>query len=323
MRQKRKNILLIILTVILVPILGLKIYFEVDTVFYEKRIEQMKKNNELNIQIESSIEHKTLNMDDYEIHYFVSGKENNDPIVFLHPAFSDHRAFNQQIDFFSKDYRVITIDLIGHGLSKANKSKDKIDASSEHIKKILDIEGFDKAHLVGVSMGTYIAQYFALNYPEKVLSMTIVGGLDINVNNEEAEKAQRSEQVKWMVRALFSMNSFRGYVSKNVVSKLQEQARFYEMASLFKRKSFTVMSGLANILQERENITIDYPLLFLCGDKDIDLTKKISKEWHESEPSSEYCIIKNAGHCANMDNPKDFNRIVKEFIEKIINSRVN
>jgi pimeloyl-ACP methyl ester carboxylesterase len=132
----------------------------------------MADNNELAVQIKSSIENKTLKMNGYEIHYNVSGKENNDLIVFLHPAFSDHRAFDQQIDYFSKDYRVITIDLIGHGLSKANKSKDKIDASSEHIHKILESEGHDSVHLVGVSMGSLIAQYFALQYPEKVKSLT-------------------------------------------------------------------------------------------------------------------------------------------------------
>jgi pimeloyl-ACP methyl ester carboxylesterase len=81
----------------------------------------MSDNNYIAVQIEPSIEHKTLKMDGYEIHYFVSGKEHNDLIVFLHPAFSDHRAFDQQIDFFSKEYKVITIDLIGHGLSKAKK----------------------------------------------------------------------------------------------------------------------------------------------------------------------------------------------------------
>ena len=55
-------------------------------------------------------------------------------------------------------------------LKMANKSKDKIDASAKHINEIMKIEGFDKAHLVGVSMGSLIAQYFALNYPEKTKS---------------------------------------------------------------------------------------------------------------------------------------------------------
>ena len=125
----------------------------------------MVDNNDTAVQIETSIEHKTLKMDGYEIHYFVSGKENNDLIVFLHPAFSDHRAFDQQIDYFSKDYKVITIDLIGHGLSKANKSNDKIDASSEHINKILESEGHDKVNLVGVSMGSLDCTIFCTSIP--------------------------------------------------------------------------------------------------------------------------------------------------------------
>ena len=74
--------MVIILLLILIPLLGRKIYLEVDNIFYENKIERMMGNNELTVQIESSIEHKTLKMDDYEIYYFVSGKENNDLIVF-------------------------------------------------------------------------------------------------------------------------------------------------------------------------------------------------------------------------------------------------
>ncbi len=315
MNRKRKKILLIILTIIIVPLLGLKIYFEVDHVFYEKRIEQMKKNNELNIQIESSIEYKTLNMDDYEIHYFVSGKENNDPIVFLHPAFSDHRAFNQQIDFFSKDHRVITIDLIGHGLSKANKSTDKIDASVKHIERILDMEGFEKAHLVGVSMGSLIAQYFALNYPEKTKSLTALGGYSINKENKEVAKTQRSVNLKLVIRAVFSMKSFRKKTAEITCKSKKGQALFYETASYYERKSFMVMQGLQNVIKNRENIKPQYPTLILTGEFDIELAKKMAKEWHSEISNSEYYLIENAGHCANLDKPLEFNKIVKEFIE--------
>lgn len=314
MRPKRKKILIIILTIIFVPILGLKIYFKVDNVFYEKRIEQMKKNNELSIQIKSPIEHKTLKMDDYEIHYFVSGKEHSNLIVFLHPAFSDHRAFNQQIDFFSKDHRVITIDLIGHGLSKANKSKDKIDTSSEHIEKILEIEGFNKAHLVGVSIGSLIAQYFALNYPEKTKSLTTLGGYDINKENKEIEKAQRSSNMSLIFRAVFSMKSFRKKTAEITCKSKKGQALFYETTSLYERKSFMAMQGLQNVIKDRKSIKAQYPTLILTGEFDIELVKKMAKEWHSEINTSQYYMIENAGHCANIDKPLEFNKRVIEFI---------
>ena len=316
MRQKHQKILLIILTIIVVPILGFRIYFEVDTIFYEKRIEQMNKNNKLNIQIESLIEHKTLKVDDYNIHYFVSGKENSDLIILLHPAFSDHRVFDQQIDFFSKNYRVITIDLIGHGLSKANKSKDKIDTSIKHIERILDIEGFEKAHLFGVSMGSLIAQYFALNYPEKVKSLTALGGYDINKENKEVSKAQRSVNFKLVIRAVFSMKSFRKKASKQICKSEKGQALFYETTSHYERKSFMVMQGLQNVIDDKVNIEPQYPTLILTGEFDIELAKKMAKEWHSEIENSNYYLIENAGHCANLDKPLEFNRIVKKIIEE-------
>ena len=316
MKRKQKKILFAILGLIIIPILGFKIYFEIDNALYNNRIKQMVDNNELTVQIESSIEHKTLNMDGYEIHYYVSGKENNDLIVFLHPAFSDHRAFDQQIDYFSKDYRVITIDLIGHGLSKANKSKDKIDASSEHIRKILELEGHDRVNLVGVSMGSLIAQYFALQYPDKVKSLTALGGYDINKENKEVEKAQRTSNLGLIFRAVFSMKSFRKKTAEITCITKKGQALFYETTSFYERKSFLVMQGLQNVIKDRKNIKPKYPTLILTAEFDIELAKKLAKEWHTNLDNSEYFMIKDAGHCANIDKPLEFNRLVKEFIDR-------
>jgi pimeloyl-ACP methyl ester carboxylesterase len=293
--------------------LGLKAYVKIDNVIYESRIEKM---NIQNNPIESLIEHKTLKMDGYDIHYFVSGKENNDLIVFLHPAFSDHRAFDLQVDYFSKNYRVITIDFIGHGLSKANKSKDKIDASSKHIEKILELEGFDKVHIVGVSMGSLIAQYFALQYPEKILSLTALGGYNINKENKEVAKAQNSSNFGLVLRAIFSMNSFRKKTAEITCHSENGQALFYKTASFYERKSFMVMQGLQNVIKDRENVISEYPTLILTGEFDIDLAKKMAKEWHSEIDNSEYNMIENAGHCANIDKPQEFNEIVEEFIQK-------
>ncbi len=261
------------------------------------------------------IEQKELKQDGYSIFYYVSGNREKDLIVFLHPAFADHRCFDKQLDHFAKEFCIITIDMLGHGLSGAKKAKDKIDASIHHINAILDREGYSRAHFVGVSMGTLIAQYYSLHFPDKVRSMTILGGYDINGDNREISKAQRSENIKWIFKALFSMNSFRRYVASVSVSNLVEQVRFYEMASLFTRKSFIVMSGLGNVLKQRDNITRNFPLLILSGDNDIELARRMSEKWHNNEPTSKFQIIQNAGHCANMDNADEFNRIVMGFIK--------
>ena len=256
----------------------------------------------------------------YNIHYFMSGKGNNHLIVLLHPAFSDHRAFAQQIEYFSKNYCVITIDLIGHGLSKANNSKDKIDASTKHIERILQNEGFDKAHLVGVSMGSLIAQYFAVQFPEKTLSLTALGGYNINKENKEVAKAQNASNFGLVLRAILSMKSFRKKTAEITCKTKKGQALFYETSSHYERKSFMVMQGLQNVIKDREGTNPQYPTFILTGEFDIGLAKKMAKEWNTEIDYSEYSIIENAGHCANIDNPQAFNELLERFIQKTNNN---
>jgi len=312
--MKRK--LIKILLLFLALIIGIKTYLEIDAHLFETRIEKIQNMESLNNTIKSTVTHKTLSINDFEIHYYVSGQENKNLIVFLHPAFSDHRAFNQQIDFFSKDYKVITIDLIGHGLSKANSSKDKIDASTKHISEILKKEGHYKAHFVGVSMGSLIAQYYALKSPETIKTLTALGGYNINKNSDDVQKAQNQANFSLIIRAIFSMKAFRKKTAEITCKSKKGQALFYQAASLYERKSFLVMQGLKNVVKDRENIRTHYPTLIITGEYDIDLAKEKAKEWHAEIKNSTYSMINNAGHCANMDKPNDFNIIVNEFISK-------
>lgn len=274
----------------------------------------MKQKHEM-LKIKSVVTHKTLEIDGSKIHYYVSGTQNKAAILFLHPAFSDHSAFDQQIDFFSKDYKVITIDFIGHGLSKVNKSKDKIDATPNHILKILELENTKEIHLVGVSLGSLIAQYFALKHPTRIKSLTALGGYNINTENKEITKAQSGSNIGLIFRALFSMKSFRKKTALISCKSDQGRALFYKSMSHFERKSFMVMQGLQNVIKDRKNIEINYPNLITVGEFDIELSLKIANEWHSKIKNSTYHLFKNAGHCANIDEPQEFNTTVKAFID--------
>lgn len=60
---------------------------------------------------------------------------------------------------------------------------------------------------------------------------------------------------------------------------------------------------------------VEYPLLILCGEYDLDLVKKAGIRLEELEPKSEYVEISHAGHCANIDNAADFNKVLEKFIQ--------
>jgi len=313
--MKRKGIKILILLVALVS--GIKIYYVMGDCKFNFEYEQMKRGGLMNYEIKTGIEHKTLTVNENIIHYYVSGKKSNPAILFIHPAFSDHSCFYKQVDFFSQEFRVITIDLIGHGLSEVRNNKDKIDNSTEHIFEILNAENIEKLHIAGVSMGALIAQHFALKHPDKTLSLTSLGGYNINRIDKRVENSQRKEQLGWIIRVIFSMDSFRKYLGTASAIKKENQIKYFESAQGFSRKSFTIMSGLNKLIEDRPNLLRNYPLLILAGENDNDLVKQMAEIWHLAEPGSKFHYIEQSGHCANMDNPESFNEIVYNTIKDI------
>jgi pimeloyl-ACP methyl ester carboxylesterase len=81
-----------------------------------------------------------------------------------------------------------------------------------------------------------------------------------------------------------------------------------------------VMQGLQNVIKVREHIKPPYSTLILTGEFDINLANKMAKEWHSEIDNSEFFEIKNAGHCANIDAPLEFNKLVNKFIQKVNNN---
>lgn len=281
---------------------------------YEARVRELKAGGALVSNHKQ--EHKVLKRTGYDIHYYISGRKENELLIFLPAAFCDHRTFDHQVAYFSKNYRVMTIDLLGHGQSQVNNSNDKIDASADHLLQIMKQEGYEKAHFAGVSMGSLIAQHFAFLYPEKVSSVAVTGGYNIHKDNSEIAAAQSAEKMKWFFKVIVSMDSFRRHVASIAAIKPEEQAKIYESTKAYTRASFRIMPGLNKINNIRELPKKKYPLLLMVGDHDIDISVKYSQKWHKEDPETYFYIIKNAGHNANMDNPEDFNRILKDFIEK-------
>jgi pimeloyl-ACP methyl ester carboxylesterase len=165
-------------------------------------------------------------------------------------------------------------------------------------------------------MGSLVAQYFALEYPGKTKTLTALGGYNINTENKDVTKAQRSSNLSLILRAVFSMKAFRKKTAQITCKSQNGQALFYESSSHYERKSFMVMQGLQNVIQERKDIIPQYSTLILTGEFDIDLAKRMANEWHANTDKSEYFIIENAGHCANMDEPIEFNRILLEFLNR-------
>jgi len=262
----------------------------------------------------NTLQEKQILQDQYSLYYYVQGNPQNEMVIFLHPAFGDHTCFHHQMDAFASEFYVISVDMLGHGKSQVGNANVTIEKTADLVAQIIEQEGHQQAHLVGVSLGSLMSQNIAFKCPQKVKTVTVTGGYSIFGDNSSITKAQGRETIKWMFLVLFSMDRFRRYVVRSTNYVEAEREVFYQAAQHFTRGSLRVMPGMQKVMDKTPRI-LSQPLLIIVGEHDLPVIYQNAINWHQNEPDSQFHIIPAAGHCANMDNPLEFNRILSEFLK--------
>jgi pimeloyl-ACP methyl ester carboxylesterase len=103
-------------------------------------------------------------------------------------------------------------------------------------------------------------------------------------------------------------------VVKNTNVVEAERELFYRAMQKFTRRSLPVMSGMGKILDKTPR-TFSQPLLIVTGEHDLPIILSNARDWQKRELNAQLQIIPKAGHCANMDNPEEFNGALRDFLE--------
>jgi pimeloyl-ACP methyl ester carboxylesterase len=119
---------------------------------------------------ESATVSTAISADGSEIRYGVSG-EGDVTLVFIHCWTCNHRFWNSQIEHFSQNYRVVWLDLAGHGDSGSQRSNYSVEAFGEDVAAVVNQVGGDKIILVGHSMGGPVAIEAAERLGDKVIGI--------------------------------------------------------------------------------------------------------------------------------------------------------
>ena len=94
------------------------------------------------------------------------------PLILLHGNGEDHMYFKYQIEYFSREYRVIAIDTRGHGRSPRGDGEFTLSIFADDLHMFMTAHGIEKTHILGFSDGGNIALIFALRYPDMVERLT-------------------------------------------------------------------------------------------------------------------------------------------------------
>ncbi len=258
--------------------------------------------------------HKTITGVGGAVHYWTMGA-GEQCILFTHGATMDKGLFQPQMDYFSKRYKVISWDVPAHGKSRPYDNFSLPNAARE-LGNILDAEDIPAAHLVGQSMGGYIIQMAALEFPLRVRSLTAV-------DSSPVHPAYYSALDNWLLSitpALLKLYPYN-FLIKTIAAQiaLRESAQEYALETLrglTKTEIADIMGEVYGGLQHySRDFTLPQPLLIIYGEFDhTGKVRQYCREWarRENRPLK---IIPDAAHNANMDNPQAFNEILEEFLE--------
>lgn len=250
------------------------------------------------------------------LHYWVGGIEGRPLVVFTHGACVDHRSFDPHIPIVAKEYRVLTWDVRGHGLSQPVGQPFSIPLAVEDLLALLDKLDCPKAVFVGHSNGTYITQELAYRYPERVQAVVIADGTCITWH--------RSAMDRWILRASSGIMSLLPFETLKkaglpyISARKDVQDYTYRAYSMLSKPQFiTLWNGVTSCLHDEPDYKMTQPMLLVHGENDqTGDIKKIAPKWAAASPNCRYEVIPNASHFAILDNPEYFSKLLLEFLAK-------
>jgi pimeloyl-ACP methyl ester carboxylesterase len=249
-----------------------------------------------------------LKANDVELYYKEKGK--GSPIVFVHGWMEDYSTWNSQIEYFSKNHRAIAYDQRGHGRSDKPKKGYSIQTLSDDLYNFTQKLNIGQFTLVGHSMGGMTAMVFALDHPDKVSKLVLVG--------TGAKSAASMRIILWaLIHALpystFTDGSadFKYYKpSESIKAEAVERAlRTPKYAACECLKEF---STYYDIRDRVSSITV--PTLIIVGDKDTATPVKMSRYLRQQIEGSKLAIIPDSKHMPMIDDADMVNEVIDEFI---------
>jgi len=257
-----------------------------------------------NGQVKVNPSGKFFNYNGIKIYYQDIG--NGEPLLLLHHFFGTADEWKPYVEPYSKQFRTIAIDMIGHGRSDIYK-RDEINFThsdyAQIIIALLDSLKLNKVNAIGASSGGMTLLYLNTIQPERFKSVITIG----------AQIYYSKHTREWITKT--GLNQFMEWAKEHGPEKQELLARqFWELRKFYRDSSFTLYrdpSFTPDILN-----TFMAKWLVVQGDNDEAVPLQRAIEMHQYIPNSRLWIVPNGGHLPhlNPDNQSDFLKRSLEFL---------
>ncbi|MGQ5524468.1 alpha/beta fold hydrolase [Chitinimonas sp. PSY-7] len=260
----------------------------------------------------------SIGVDGFEMVYYSGGQRDKPPMVFLHGFSADSSNWLFLAPSFRHDFRILIPDLPGFGETGYLPKSYALEVQLARLKDFMDMLHLDQVHLVGNSMGGYIAAAFAANYPDRVASLALfnAAGVDMPKRSPFYEAALAGENqllirkpadFDHILKLVYHRRPYiPGFLRDHLINRGIAQADNQDQI-------FKEMFGQRIWLDELL-LKIKAPTLILWGDDDRVLDISSIQLFKAGIPHAQTAILAKCGHVPMLERPVATAKVYRTFL---------
>jgi 3-oxoadipate enol-lactonase len=263
---------------------------------------------------------KTIQANDIQISYLDEGIAISTPIIFIHGFPFNKWMWENQWTEFKSEHRCIAYDVRGHGDTQVGEINFTVALFAEDLIAFMDVLQIEKAVIVGLSMGGYIAMNAIQKHSHRFAGLVLCDTQCVADTVEGKDK--RKKTITFIKR-----NGLEVYAEeslKNLFAPASFEAKPKAVSfihdTILNTPAATICHTLQALADRNETCgllpQINFPVLILVGVEDKITSPEGARKMQELIKGSELVIISEAGHLSNLENPTQFNLNLKEFLKK-------
>ncbi|MBB2911987.1 pyruvate dehydrogenase E2 component (dihydrolipoamide acetyltransferase) [Streptosporangium becharense] len=240
--------------------------------------------------------------------------ESGDPVVLVHGFGGDLGNWLFTAPALAERHRVYALDLPGHGGSAKNVEPGDLASLAQTLLGFLAVNGIDRAHLVGHSMGGLVAMAAALRDPRRVASLALIGSAGFGTEMDGAYidgfvGAGSRRELKPVLQRLFAD---QGLVTRQLVDDVLKYKRLDGVGASLRLLADELFPGGAQRHVLAGDVgALGLPVLVVWGDRD----QVVPPSHAANAPAgARVSVLEGAGHSPHMERANDVNRLLEGFL---------
>jgi 3-oxoadipate enol-lactonase len=259
------------------------------------------------------------------LHYWLTGPEDRPMVGLIHGMTMDHTMFDLQVEALAAEYRVLTMDLRGHGLSQPLGDDFSIPLLVDDLLAILDQIGARQVALVGHSMGGMVAQELVFRQPERVSALVAYGIPCITLPTSRLQALRRP--IAPLARVLLRLVPYHPIMHRTATRMAQRPEVQAQIRTMMDQVTPAVFRRIVTALPAGRHAEPGYhvpcSLLIMRGEHDpyADGAAAVAA-WAARDSHAITATIRGAGHNANQDCPQAFNTTLLDFLRRVVPAEI-